>query len=272
MSEPVGHPRCRAALEAELPVQPVLLLGPESTGKWVLANWLACYHAQWYDQFVQDRPTIDKIRELRSYLATPPKDSTHKVAAINLDGARSPGVQHALLKELEEPPPYARYLLVASRSPLPTISSRCVIWRLGDLSDDEVASVLERVKGMSAKDAQALAPAGRGRVAPALAAADRFRPAKAAVLGAVRAISARDRDALERVAKDWGDTEDWLLRELFGTAASGRPSALFSSTERALIGRSAARRGIALLAASGRARPQVSVRALAGALMSDERQ
>lgn len=262
----IGHERCRAALELALPSQPVLLLGPESTGKWLLARYLADHHAAWYDQWSGERPGMDDIRHvLRKFLATAPRDGV-KVVTVNLDGAKSAGVQHALLKELEEPAPYARYILVASRPPLPTVSSRCVTWRLGHLSTEQVAQVLE-ARGMTPRDAAALAPIGGGKIAPAVAAMERFKPARQAVLNVMKSVAARDKDMLERSVKDWGETEDWMLRELLGAAASGRPTAVFTPTERLVIGRTAARRGMALLAASGRARPQVAVRALAGALM-----
>jgi hypothetical protein len=269
----IGRDRCRDALKAELPAQPVLLLGPESTGKWLLARWLGNVHAAWFNQAVFERCRMEDVRDMsRFFLAMAPRPvnsgpSGLKVVQIDLDGARSAAVQHALLKELEDPPEYARFLLTASRSPLATVSSRCLIWRLGRLSDDDVARVLTSRCGVGPATAEVLAPIGCGRIAPALNAAERFRPAKSAVLGVVRAIAARDKDLLERTVRGWAETEDWMLRELLGAAASGRPSPVFSPTERMLIGRTAARRGIAILAASGRARPQVAVRALAGALM-----
>jgi DNA polymerase III, delta subunit len=266
----IGHEKTRAELERELPSQPVLLLGPESTGKWQMALWLAAYHAPWYNQRLILKPRMDAIRDVRGFLSTPPSPSkagsSFKVVAINLNGAVTTAVQDALLKDLEEPPDYARFIMVASRSPLATISSRCTIWRWGALTDEEVAQVLV-VQGVSPKDAAAIAPVGRGRVAPALAAAVRFRPAKIAVLGVVLAIATRDSDQFERAVRVWGETEDWMLRELLGAAASGNSTPLFSTTERQIIGSTAARRGIALLAATGRARPQVAVRALAVTLM-----
>lgn len=269
----IGHEKCRIALAAELPAQPVLLLGPESTGKWLLARWLADQHAAWHNQWSAEHPGVGDIRELRRFLQAPPHATAHlsslghlKVATVNLDGAKSLSVQHALLKELEEPPAYARFLLTASRSPLPTVSSRCVIWRLGLLDEEQVVQVLTGL-GTSPAEARALAPAGRGQVGPALAAAPRYRPARQAALAVMRAVADRDRDALERAARDWGEPEDWMLRELLAAAASGAPSPVFSPAERIGTGRTTARRGIALLAAAGACRPQVAVRAMACALM-----
>jgi hypothetical protein len=266
----VGHTQTREALELELPPQPVLLLGPESTGKWKLARWVADYHAPWYNQRWLGEPRLYMIRELSGFLRTPPTPavtgSGYKVVVINLNGAAGGGVQNALLKDLEEAPDYVRFILTASRSPLATITSRCIIWRWGALTDQEVAQVL-CLKGVKQRDAMAIAPIGRGSVAPALDAAERFRPARAAVLAAVQAIAARDNGQFEHAVKVWGETEDWMLRELLGAAASGNSTPLFSGTERQIIGSTTARKGIALLAASGKARPQVAVRALAVALI-----
>ncbi len=267
----IGHSKVRVALEQELPLQPVLLLGPESTGKWLMVKWAANYHAPWYHQRCIAQPTMDAIRELRGFLLIPPSlsdcGSGCKVVAVNLDGVRSgQGVQNALLKDLEEFPDYVRFLLVASRVPLATVSSRCIIWRGGELTDEEVAQVLVR-KGVPLRDAMVIAPGGRGRVQPALDAAERFRPAKAVVLKVVRALVGRDYDLFERAVKDWGKTEDWMLRELLGAAASGNSTSLFSNSERQVIGSTAARKGIALLPSSSRMKPQVAVRVLAIAFM-----
>jgi DNA polymerase III delta subunit-like protein len=272
----IGHSSVRERLQDELPPQPLLLLGPESVGKWMLAKWAAAQHASWYNSWIAERPSIDFIRRLRVFLESPPAMPADqregqllvKVAAVNLDGIKVRTVQNALLKELEEPPDYARFILTSSSVPLPTIASRCISWHLPRLTDAEVAQVLV-LRGASQKDAQLIAPAVHGQVAPALAIAERFRPAKVAMLGVVRAIAARDADLLDRAVRGWGETEDWMLRELLGACASGAPTSLFSSTERQVLGSSAARRTLALLDASGRARPQVTIRALAAVLMAE---
>jgi hypothetical protein len=266
----VGHEKIRAELQRKLWPQPTLLLGPESTGKWRMATWIAAYHSPWFNQRIIDKPRMDAIRDIRGFLATPPSPaaigSGFKVVAVNLNGSVATDVQDALLKDLEEPPDYARFILVASKPPLATITSRCVIGPWGVLTDDEVAQVLV-LEGVSRKDAMTVAPIGRGRVKPALDAAERFRPAKAAVIGALRAIANRDNGQFEQAVKVWGVTEDWMLRELLGAAASGSRTPLFGPAERQVIGSTAARKAIALLAVSGNARPQVVVRALAVALM-----
>lgn len=268
----VGHVPLRHRLEKEL-AQAVLLLGPESVGKWLLATHLADEWAPWYDQLLLRTLSVADAQRARDFLQTPPRrfpleSYGFKVVAIDLDGAVSQAAQHALLKTLEEPPAYVKFLLTSSRPPLATIASRCETIRVGALTEDQVTEVLIRY-GMSARDAAAAAPAGRGRVAPALAASVRMRPAKAAVLGVAKALATKDRELLERSAREWGPSEDWMLRELLGAAASGRPTTLFSSSERQLMGKTAARRVIALLAASGSARPAIALRAVASVIMAE---
>lgn len=272
MTSAISHERIRESLERELPPHPVLLLGPSSTGKWTTVTQAAERHAAWFNRLSLAEASIDDIRDLREFLSVPAaadaRSSAVKVVTINLDGAKSSSVQHALLKDLEEAPGYARFMLTASAAPLRTIVSRCAVWRWGLLTDDEVAQILVS-DGLPQKDAVAIAPAGRGQVAPARAAAERFRSAKGAVLGVARAIMARDSELFERAVRTWGDMEDWMLRELLFAAASGNATLLFTVAERQVIGKTVARRGTALLTASFGARPKVSVRVLAAALMSD---
>lgn len=270
----IGHDQALRILRRGLPDRPVLLTGPESVGKWQLAVWSGSYHAPWYNRLQLRRLLVRDAREVRKFIASVPQPSSLgsgvRVVIIDLDGAASEAAQHALLKSLEEPPDHARFILTSSRPPLPTIASRCETLRLGRLTDQQVAVILVS-QGLSERDAEVVAPAGHGQVAPALEVATRLRPARAAVLGVVRAISGRDRDLLERSVRDWGDTEQWMLRELLAASASGRPTALFSSMERHLVGKTQARRAIALLAASGSARPTVAVRVVAGALMTERK-
>lgn len=83
----------------------------------------------------------------------------------------SPEAANALLKLLEEPPADAVFVLttVDGRRLLPTIRSRAVPVRLGRLSDDEVAEVLQS-GGASAEALRV--PAAGGSVGAVLAAAD----------------------------------------------------------------------------------------------------
>ena len=212
--------------------------------------------------------TVRQAREVRQFLDTLPSGPHAKFVLADLDGTVSDEAQQALLKSLEETPEYARFILTSSSTPMATIASRCEIIRTGLLSDGHVAQVLVR-HGYSEADSSAIAPAGQGQVAPALDIAGRYRPAKSLVLGVARALLSRDRNLLERLLKDWGGTEDWLLKELLAASASGKPTTLFSSTEQQLIGKTMARRAIGVITLVSKARPEMQVRALAADLMRE---
>lgn len=260
-----GHEKTLAALGSELPPAS-LLLGPESTGKWLAAERIAKQHAPWHARREIRCLRVGDARDLRKFLEIVPADWPVKVVVACLDGSGE-AAQHALLKILEEPPEYARFLLTASRPPLATITSRCVIFRSGQLTDQQVADVLVD-SGMDKAVAVKIAPAGRGQVSNAIAAQQGYGRGRASVLAVMRAVVSRDRELLERAAKDWGDVEEWLLGELLAAAATGRPSALFTVQERAGTGKSLARRAILYRDMYRGARPSIAVRVMADQLMS----
>lgn len=70
---------------------------------------------------------IDMIRELENKLSTRPHEGKAKVAIIDPADRMTEPAANALLKTLEEPPPWAFIVLVTARasSLLPTIRSRC---------------------------------------------------------------------------------------------------------------------------------------------------
>ncbi len=204
----VGHQDVRQLLEAALP--PVVLLrGPQSVGKWTLARHLADHHRiRVVDQLViADKLTTAAVQAITGFVRLAPF-GTVKLVTANLDGA-SEASMHALLKTLEEPPPRVRFLLVASRPAPATVLSRCQVFTLGLLTDEQVRQVLLD-QGMTAKAAVAMAALGRGQVDAALrgSAAHRHRDL---VVDLMRAVATFDHDGFERVFKDWDDAARELL-------------------------------------------------------------
>lgn len=251
-----GHARVRAELERELPFPAVMLIGPESTGKYLLAAHLAGLHAGPGDRMAVPRMTVDAAREAARFLHTVPRGGPVKVVAAGLDGA-SGAAQHVLLKVLEEPPPYGRFILTASSLPLPTVVSRCVIRRTGLLADGEVADVLAG-KGIARSVADRLAGVAHGQVDVVLEAGTDIGRATQTVAGVVAAARHGDADVLARLLKGWGEKEDWLLRHMLAAAASGRPDPLFAAAQRPA--RKAARLAVARLSRAAQARPALAVR------------
>ena len=114
-----------------------------------------------------------------------------KVIIAVLDGS-TPQAQNILLKVLEESPDTARFILVATQRPLPTVVSRCRVVIVQDAQpetdpDSQVAS----------------------QVAAALTAA-----------------SAADLRGLDAALKDWGDAHQVVLSLLLAEAAAGRDGAV----------------------------------------------
>ena len=70
---------------------------------------------------------VEQIRALRSDAYIRPNEAPRKVYIIEDAPAMNPSAQNALLKVLEEGPPYAAFLLLADNAGLllPTIRSRC---------------------------------------------------------------------------------------------------------------------------------------------------
>ncbi len=84
------------------------------------------------------------IRDLREQTAVLPNEARHKVLIIADADCMNVQAQNALLKILEEPPPYMLFVLtVQSRTQLlPTVQSRCVCVSLLGASEQEALSVL----------------------------------------------------------------------------------------------------------------------------------
>ena len=87
---------------------------------------------------------IESVRALIGSLAFRPADDDPAVVLIDDVDRVSEEGQNALLKILEEPPPYARFLLTTSRpeAVLPTVVSRCQVLRCAPLAEADVAAVL----------------------------------------------------------------------------------------------------------------------------------
>jgi DNA polymerase III subunit delta' len=116
---------------------------------------------------VGDQIRIDDVRELRRDLHMRPFEADRRVYLLYAAETMNEDAADALLKDLEEPPPYAVIVLVADDlGPLPeTIRSRCQLVPFRRLSErairDEVAA---RAPGLPAAEATSLARVAAGRL------------------------------------------------------------------------------------------------------------
>jgi DNA polymerase III subunit delta' len=114
-----------------------------------------------------DQIRIDAIRELRRDLHMRPFEGDRRVYLIFGAELMNDEAADALLKDLEEPPPYAVIVLVADDiGPLaPTIRSRCQPVPFKRLSEQAVrAAIAERAPGLSPNEEAALARVAGGRL------------------------------------------------------------------------------------------------------------
>ncbi len=172
--------RLLGAALAEGPAHAYLFHGPPGVGKRNLAIAFAAEllggdpgralrraHPDLYVlEALGDQIRIDPIRELRRDLHMRPFEADRRVYLIFSAHLLNEDAADALLKDLEEPPPYATIVLIADElGPLPeTIRSRCQLVPFGRLSERTVREEVKRRSPALADDeVRALARLASGR-------------------------------------------------------------------------------------------------------------
>jgi DNA polymerase-3 subunit delta' len=110
---------------------------------------------------------IDEVRELRRDLHMRPFEAERRVYLVFGAHLLNAEAADALLKDLEEPPPYAVVVLVADElGPLPeTIRSRCQLVPFRRLSERAIrAEIDRRAPGLTPEQATAFARVAAGRL------------------------------------------------------------------------------------------------------------
>ncbi|MBD3167725.1 hypothetical protein GF324_14080 [bacterium] len=90
------------------------------------------------------------VDEVRDRLLSSSFEGGRKVCLIFLAEKMNAATANSILKILEEPPAGVHFILTAERvsSVLPTITSRCAVFRFRRLRQDEIAGYLETVHGL----------------------------------------------------------------------------------------------------------------------------
>jgi DNA polymerase-3 subunit delta' len=114
--------------------------------------------------------SIQQVREMEKALRFRSFSGGRKIAIIDPATLLNPASQNALLKTLEEPPPDALLILIATSAGalLPTLRSRCLRLGFGPLPRQLIAQFLVSQKGMTPAAAELPAALAMGSLGAAL--------------------------------------------------------------------------------------------------------
>lgn len=109
---------------------------------------------------------IEQIRDLQHHLSLAPYEGKYRVALLLRFEEANESAQNAILKTLEEPNPKVLLLLTANdpENLLPTIVSRCELFRLRPMEIGELARLLASKENLSKEQANLIAHISAGRV------------------------------------------------------------------------------------------------------------
>ena len=137
---------------------------------------------------------VDDIREqINKDVHIKPYVFDYKVYIIHDADKMTVQAQNAMLKTIEEPPAYVRFVLLASHTHpfLPTVLSRCVLVKLKPLAEDVVVAYLEKVMHMPDYQANLYGAFARGNIGRALSLKDSesFRQMRDDMIGVMDVIA-----------------------------------------------------------------------------------
>jgi DNA polymerase III subunit gamma/tau len=179
---------------------------------------------------------VDNIRDLIEKIQFTPVVAAAKVYIIDEVHMLSKGAFNALLKTLEEPPPYAYFILATTElHKIPaTIQSRCQRFLFRRISEHDIAGRLRHIadtEGIKADDDALLAIAhhAEGGMRDAISLLDQLRSLPAVTLQDVKErIGETGHDAVEKMlsALETGD-RTLLLQTVRGLEETGTPLETF---------------------------------------------
>lgn len=167
--------------------QSVLFIGPQHTGKTKIAFWLAkrqiceqqtacgtCKPCSSFEKGTHpdvhqipdtdDKISVEQVRGLRSHMQRSPLSGNKVWGIIPAAERMNDQAANALLKELEEPKPQARFILTSNQPEqlLATIKSRCGIIRTQLVPTEEIYDAFVQV-GVDRSKARNVARFSQGR-------------------------------------------------------------------------------------------------------------
>lgn len=267
----VGHKQVLSSIPKPLPPS-LLLTGPEGVGKRRVAQLLAfASGVKGMDFQNLGVLTREGSRELLQHHSSHPLESAVKTSVADLTGS-SPEAVNAILKLLEEPPPYSRIILHSDREPLLTIRSRCFSVRFGVLTEAEVIEVLETL-GLPEHTLADSARVSQGRVSLALDFARQY-VARKHVRAVLLALQERSGSALDQALSEALEGERgeemwavWKRREVAANLFAGSLRNSLIDPTHVLSDRSSEVRTEAIKILESPSRPNLKMRSAAWVLM-----
>jgi DNA polymerase-3 subunit delta' len=165
---------------------------------------------------------IDNIRAMQDTIVFAPMDGKWKVILIAPAEALTIQAQNSLLKTLEDAPPYAVLILVASKAGLlaPTLLSRCQKVPFSPLSLSQIEAILMEKKGWSTGDARLVAAFTGGKLGQALSLEVEEARAKEEALNVlVKEETLSHYDTLFEMAKTHSGNAESMERALYYLSA-----------------------------------------------------
>lgn len=100
-----------------------------------------------YELDAASNNSVEDIRQLIDQVRYAPQTGKYKVYIIDEVHMLSTAAFNAFLKTLEEPPPYAKFILATTEKNkvLPTILSRCQVFNFNRIKTQDIAKYLERI-------------------------------------------------------------------------------------------------------------------------------
>ena len=137
--------------------QAFLFCGPRGVGKTTCARILAKMINEFdetqennlniYELDAASNNSVDDIRNLVEQVRYPPQEGKYKVYIIDEVHMLSNAAFNAFLKTLEEPPPYAIFILATTEKHkiIPTILSRCQIFDFNRIQVSDISNHLKKI-------------------------------------------------------------------------------------------------------------------------------
>lgn len=239
-SEVMGQDEVVKPLQEQLKTKKLghayLFAGSRGLGKTtiarIFAKELGCTEKDLYEIDAASHNSVEDIRSLTENIYTHPFESPYKVYILDEAHMLSKGAWNAFLKTLEEPPPYALFILATTElSKVPeTVQSRCQVFTFKKPSR---AGLTKLVVSVAKKEGCQIEPAAADLVA--LLAEGSYRDALS-VLEKILSVSKDSKLTLEEAEKATGAPKRALVAGLAKALSDGEQGAALAAVRKAADG------------------------------------